>query len=158
MSGGAPKRAETPDINVRNLQRKVRIDLPALQMFAGRALTVCLAHRPSHKTQLRKLREISILLISDRRMAALHGRFLKKSGPTDVITFDHGEIFISAETARKHARAFNSSVLRETKLYIIHGLLHLHGFDDRTKADARRMEKMQNKVLKQISGARGRGD
>jgi probable rRNA maturation factor len=154
MSGGAPKRPETPDINVRNLQRKVRIDLPALQMFAERALTVCLAHRPRHKTQLRKLREISILLISDRRMAALHRRFLKKSGPTDVITFEHGEIFISAETARKHAREFTSSVLGETKLYIIHGLLHLHGFDDRTKADARRMEKMQNKVLKQISGGK----
>jgi probable rRNA maturation factor len=158
MSGVAPKRPEAPDINVRNLQRKVRIDLPALQMFAGRALTVCLAHRPSHKTELRKLREISILLISDRRMATLHRRFLKKSGPTDVITFDHGEIFISAETARKHARAFNSSVLRETKLYIIHGLLHLHGFDDRNKTDARKMEEMQNKVLTRISGARGRSD
>jgi probable rRNA maturation factor len=89
-------------------------------------------------------------------MASLHRRFLKKSGPTDVITFDHGEIFISAERARKHARAFNSSVLGENKLYIVHGLLHLHGFDDRTKADARRMEKMQNKVLKQISAAKGR--
>ena len=45
--------------------------------------------------------EIFVWLISDRRMAHLHRKFLGLSGPTDVLTFQHGEIFISVETARR---------------------------------------------------------
>jgi probable rRNA maturation factor len=139
-------RAEKPEISVRNLQRKVRIDIPVLQRFAERALIGCLHYRRGSDTQLRRLSEISIVLISDWRMCDLHRRFLNKSDSTDVITFDHGEIFISAETARQHARRFSSSVLHEVQLYIVHGLLHLHGFDHRGKADARMMDGLQKKI------------
>jgi probable rRNA maturation factor len=152
MSRASP-RVEKPEISVRNLQRKVRVDIPALQGFAERALMGCLHYRRGSDTQLRRLSEISILLISDRRMCDLHRRFLNRSGSTDVITFDHGEIFISVETARKHARRFSSSVLHEVQLYIIHGLLHLHGFDDRGKAGAREMEEVQKKILERIANA-----
>ena len=104
--------------------------------------------RPSaHRTQLSRLAAISILLISDRRMSSLHRRFLNTAGPTDVITFDHGEIVISAETARKHARRFKSSTLREIQLYIVHGLLHLNGHEDRSKRGARKMEIVQQKIF-----------
>jgi probable rRNA maturation factor len=80
-------------------------------------------------------------------MALLHRRFLNQSGPTDVITFQHGEIFISVDTARRHARVFGSSFAREVRLYIIHGLLHLHGFDDQSEADAKKMRLAQEKIL-----------
>jgi probable rRNA maturation factor len=100
------------------------------------------------RTDLRKLSEIFIWLISDRRMALLHRKFLGQSGPTDVLTFQHGEIFISVDTARRHARAFGNSLLRELKLYIVHGLLHLHGFDDQTPADARKMKTTEEKILR----------
>ena len=76
-------------------------------------------------------------------MALLHRKFLGQRGPTDVMTFQHGEIFISVETARRHARAFGNSLLREIKLYIVHGLLHLHGFDDQTQAEAHKMKTAQ---------------
>ena len=49
--------------------------------------------------------------------------------------------------AKRHARAFGNSLLHELQLYIVHGILHLHGFDDRTQLGARRMEKMQAKIL-----------
>jgi len=78
----------------------------------------------------------------------LHRKFLGQSGATDVLTFQHGEIFISVDTARRYARAFGNSLLRELKLYIVHGLLHLHGFDDRTPADAKRMKNTQEKILR----------
>lgn len=143
----APTQMEEPKIRVWNRQRKVRLDIPALQGFAERALTVCLTHPPRHGTQLRRINEISVLLISDRRMSGLHRRFLEKLGSTDVITFDHGEIFISVEIARKHARRFKSSISREIQLYIVHGLLHLHGFDDRSKPDAVKMKETQRKIL-----------
>ena len=80
-------------------------------------------------------------------MASLHRQFLNQSGPTDVLTFQHGEIFISIETARRQARAFGNSLTRELRLYIVHGLLHLHGFDDRKRTDARKMERIQKRIL-----------
>jgi len=43
-----------------------------------------------------------------------------------VLTFQHGEIFISTQTAKQHARVFANSIMRELQLYIVHGLLHLH--------------------------------
>ena len=61
------------------------------------------SHSLNEATQLKRLREIFVLLISDRRMARLHRQFLNKAGPTDVLTFEHGEIFISVERARDHA-------------------------------------------------------
>ena len=80
-------------------------------------------------------------------MTSLHRQFRNQTGPTDVLTFQHGEIFISVETARKHARTFGNPLPRELRLYIVHGLLHLHGFDDRKRADARKMEEVQKLIL-----------
>ncbi len=94
-----------------------------------------------------KLREISVWLISDRRMSRLHRQFLGQSGPTDVLTFQHGEIFISVETTKRHAHIFGNPFVRELKLYIVHGLLHLHGFDDQTPGEARKMKNVQEKIL-----------
>jgi probable rRNA maturation factor len=146
-----------PGITVRNLQRKVVVDTARLQCFAERALRICYSSRPSQRSVLHQLRQIFILLISDRRMSSLHHRFLNQPGPTDVITFDHGEIFVSAETACKHARRFNTSPIREIQLYIVHGLLHLNGFNDQTRASARKMAQRQQKILSAVSKPGGRG-
>jgi len=136
-----------PKVTVHNLQRAVPIDVVDLENFAGEAQRRCLQLRRNKLTDLTKLREIFILFISDRRMASLHRRFLKQSGSTDVLTFQHGEIFISAETARRQASAFGNSLARELRLYVVHGLLHLHGLDDRSEADARRIKTAQEKIL-----------
>ena len=144
--------AQTSEIKVRNLQRIVPIDTAALENFARKALRLCLELRKTAVTDLMKLREIYVLIVSDRRMSALHRQFLNKRGPTDVITFSHGEIFISAETARRHARQFRNSLPHELQLYVVHGLLHLHGFDDASRTDARRMKKIQEEILEQARG------
>ena len=143
---------QTAEIKVRNLQRLVAIDTAALENFARKALRLCLELRKTAVTDLIKLREISVLIVSDRRMSALHRQFLSKSGPTDVITFSHGEIFISVETARRQARQFRNTLPRELQLYVVHGLLHLHGFDDGTRVDARKMECAQKRILAKASG------
>lgn len=145
------KLADIPEIRVRNLQRGVRLDAKRLEKFAKKALPLCLALRKGKATDLTTLREIFVLIISDRRMASLHRHFLNESGPTDVITFSHGEILISAETARRQARQFAKSLTRELQLYIVHGLLHLHGFDDRDKAGSREMNAIQRRVLGRVS-------
>ncbi|MGA7273608.1 MAG: rRNA maturation RNase YbeY [Candidatus Udaeobacter sp.] len=136
-----------PRITVRNRQRKIALNAAALEKFAAKVVRCCLEMHKRRETELSRLRNVSVWLISDRRMSRLHRQFLGKMGPTDVLTFQHGEIFISVETAKRHARAFGNSLLRELQLYIVHGLLHLHGFDDRTQPGARRMEKMQAKIL-----------
>src|SRR4051812_49361437 len=111
-------------INVRNLQKKVAVQVPALQRSAEWALELVKKIRQRKSTPLDHLEEISVLLISDRKMAGLHQRFLNQAGPTDVITFDHGEIFVSVDTAQKNRRRFGFSLGREIALYIVHGLLH----------------------------------
>jgi probable rRNA maturation factor len=141
-------RMTAPEIWVRNRQRKTPVNLADLEIFAGKALPRCLKLRKRKPTDLDKLQEVFVWLISDRRMALLHRKFLHQMGPTDVLTFQHGEIFISVETAKRHARAFRNSLARELCLYIAHGLLHLHGFEDRTPAAARKMKAMQKKIVR----------
>ena len=140
-----------PKIIVRNLQRKIPVNVVDLEKFAQKAVERCLRLSRNKTTDLIQLSEISVLIISDRKMAALHRQFMNESGPTDVMTFQHGEIFVSAETARRHARRFGDAFGREVRLYVIHGLLHLHGFDDRDEAAARKMESVQRKILAQTT-------
>lgn len=136
-----------PEIRARNLQRMVSVDVVDLENFAKRAVRHCLQIRKRTATRLTKLHQIFIYLISDCRMSLLHREFRNQSGPTDVLTFQHGEIFISVETARRHARRFGNSLVQELRLYVVHGLLHLHGFSDRRKSEARKMEMVQQRIL-----------
>jgi rRNA maturation RNase YbeY len=136
-----------PDISVRNLQRKIPVNVAKLQNFAVDAVRRCLRLNKQKETYLRKLREVFVWLISNRRMALLHRKFMHQTGATDVLTFQHGEIFISVETAKKNAGAFGNSLSEELRLCVVHGLLHLHGFDDRTQPDARKMEAAQSRIL-----------
>jgi probable rRNA maturation factor len=140
-------RVPAPKISVRNLQRKVRVTVVDLEKFARKALSLCLRMPPKEKTDLIRLPEISVLIVSDSRIASLHRQFMNESQPTDVITFQHGEIFVSAETARRNARRFGNSLARELCLYVVHGLLHLHGFDHHNEGSARKMEIAQRRIL-----------
>jgi probable rRNA maturation factor len=142
-----------PEISVRNLQGTIPVNAAALEKFAAKVLRHCLQLRKGKQTDLRELGEVFVWLISDRRMSLLHRQFLGQTGPTDVLTFQHGEIFISVEAAKRQARVFGNSLVRELQLYIVHGLLHLHGFDDRTPAEARKMARRQEKILSDCSGA-----
>ena len=151
--GSNPKSFAPAHINVRNRQRKIPVNVADLQIFAGKALRQCLQLRKRKPTDLDKLHEVFVWLISDPRMASLNRKFMHQTGPTDVLTFQHGEIFISVETARRNARAFGSSLTGELRLYVVHGLLHLQGFDDRTEIGARKMKRVQEKILQDCSGA-----
>ena len=142
-----------PCVIVRNLQQKISVNVAELERFAGNAVQNSLQLHQRQRTDLRKLSEIFVWLISDRRMALLHRKFLGESGPTDVLTFQHGEIFISVDTARRHARVFGNSLVPELKLCIVHGLLHLHGFDDQTPSNAHKMKAAQEKILRICRGA-----
>jgi probable rRNA maturation factor len=137
--------SESGAISIRNLQRKIAFDRTALEQFALRALRLC-CQQPG--ASLTNREEIGVLVVSDRKIADLHRRFMKIAGPTDVITFQHGEIFISADTAQRQAAAYGTSLEHELRLYLVHGLLHLHGFDDHDPAARRRMDSVQEGIVR----------
>lgn len=135
-------------ITLHNAQRRLRVPLDELKRFAHVALELC--PKPLALTS------VEVIFVSDRRIAELHRKFMNISGPTDVITFQHGEIFISVDTAKANARRFKSSTNGELKLYIVHGLLHLLGFDDTTPAAARRMETVQQRIFSKAERESGK--
>ena len=140
-----------PKISVRNLQHRIAVDVVDLEKFAQKAAKLCLSLPGENTAELEKLPQVSVLIVSDRQIASLHKQFMNESGPTDVITFQHGEIFISGEMAKRNAQRFESSVINELRLYIVHGLLHLHGFDDRDPDNAQKMEAVQRKILAKVT-------
>lgn len=135
-------------IVLRNLQRRVPLELSWLRRFAIVAREEAGVHSPDGAFALRALDEVSIAIVSDQRMARLHLEFMGIAGPTDVITFEHGDIVISAETARANAAEYGQPVDHEIALYILHGLLHLNGFDDRNARDRKRMHALQARLFK----------
>lgn len=90
------------------------------------------------ESELAQLEEVEVSLVDDETLARLHGEFLDDPSPTDVITFPHGEILVSVEMAAVRADEFGKSELGETFLYVIHGLLHLAGFDDHEAEERRK--------------------
>ena len=135
-----------PLITIRNVQRSVLFSTPKLQRFVGIACKLVWQTR-RQKSEIASLKQIHILIVSDRRMAALHKEFCGITGATDVLTFQHGEIVISADTAATQARMFHTNVTAEIQLYVLHGLLHLAGFDDATPSKRRQMHQLQRKLM-----------
>ncbi len=134
-------------ITIINRQRAVRVDLSSLREFAEQALIECLKLQQRKLGSLAELPEVSVVLVSDKRIADIHGRFMNDPTPTDVITFDHGEIVISTQTAKRQARQFGTSLAHEVRLYLVHGLLHLCGYDDKTREGAAEMKRVQERVV-----------
>jgi probable rRNA maturation factor len=94
---------------------------------------------------------ISLAVVDDARIRALHRRFLNKDSATDVLSFVlsdeseplEGEIVVSGETARRMAARLGWKAEDELLLYVIHGALHLVGYDDTTRRDARVMRQRE---------------
>jgi len=108
--------------------------------------------------------EVSILLLDDRAIAGLNAQYLKKAGPTDVISFPMhdgacpaiqpqllGDIAISLETAERQAAERGVSFEEEMASLLIHGMLHLLGYDHETSpTDKKRMLSLQEKILARV--------
>ena len=95
-------------------------------------------------------------------MRAVNKKYLKHDFVTDVLTFDLGEdcgeIIICPHAALINARAHRTTVDKEIVLYVIHGILHLAGFDDHSPKDILKMRKMERELFPSLlykEGARG---
>jgi probable rRNA maturation factor len=128
-----------------NRQRSVKVDLPDVRRIVDAALPLCL--RKPRKSGVRIPAEIEISLLGEAAIARVHGEFLDDPTPTDVITFEHGEILIGAPIAESNARKFRHPVAHELALCAIHGLLHLLGYDDLTPKERAIMHRKQEEIL-----------
>jgi len=88
--------------------------------------------------------------VDGKTIGQVHGAFLGDPSPTDVITFQHGEILICPEVAKEQAPRFASTVEREVLLYGIHGLLHLCGWSDKTTKQQAKMNREQERILRVV--------
>jgi probable rRNA maturation factor len=142
-------------------------------MIVNRQRRVPVAVRPLQQFQERVRRElgfahksVTIELISDAAMARLNETFRKKKGPTDVLSFPAngdrpkpgaeyvGDIAISPETARRNARRFSRSLPAEMRILILHGMIHLSGFDH--ESDHGEMDRFERRLRKRL-GVAGQG-
>lgn len=137
----------TPGIALRNRQRAVRLPLPLLRRVASRAVGACLARRGPGEAVLGELEAVEATFVSDAAIAKVHAEFLGDATATDVITFAHGEILISAETAAREASARGEPLERELLRYLVHGLLHLNGHEDQLPGRAAAMWAAQEAVV-----------
>lgn len=143
------------ELSLRNRQRDRPINLPRLRRLIRSLLVVDFR---SSEAQL------CVHLVGAEEMTRVNRQYLNHVGSTDVITFDHsenssgeeihGEVFVSIADAVKQGREFGTSWQSELARYVIHGLLHLRGYDDVDPADRKTMKKEENRLLKQVS-ARG---
>lgn len=99
--------------------------------------------------------ELSIVFVTDEAIARVHEVFMNDPNATDVITFPPdskmhfaGEIIVSVDHALDQAKELNESFSRELSLYLIHGWLHLAGYDDRAEKDRTAMRVAEQKAIK----------
>lgn len=102
--------------------------------------------------------ELSIAIVDDATIHELNRRYLNHDYATDVLSFAldgsagrlDGEIVASAETAARTGRKLGLPAERELLLYLVHGALHLVGFDDKSPAASRRMRAEERRILEKI--------
>ena len=113
---------------------------------------------------------LGVYLLSSKEMTRLNETFVKHEGCTDVITFDYtetpddngkhtssagnginAEVFVCLDEAMRQARRFQTTWQSELARYIIHGLLHLQGYDDATATKRRRMKREEDRWVTDTS-------
>lgn len=95
--------------------------------------------------------EIGIILLDDEEIQRYNIRYRGVNEPTDILAFPidkkTGELFISLQSARRQARIYHQSLKKELNLLVIHGLLHLNGYDDTTKKSRLVMRREEKTIL-----------
>lgn len=109
--------------------------------------------------------ELGIALVGAKEMARVNWQFLQHEGSTDVITFDHaekrkvksgkrkilhGELFICVDDAVQQAKEFGTNWQSEVVRYVVHGVLHLLGYDDLKPHLRRTMKREENRLVRRL--------
>lgn len=106
------------------------------------------------ESEIRRLRDVNIIFCSDNYILDINQRFLQHDYFTDIITFDYcegadlsGDLFISVDSVRENALEYGTEFDDELNRVIVHGVLHLIGYDDHTEEDISMMRSKENYYL-----------
>ena len=148
-------RTKTPSIYVSVVSRTNHMRVPRKRIFQ-------LAEFVASKTQ-RPILDVDVAVVDSREMGSYNRRYLHHAGTTDVISFDLSDapdgpliaqIIVCGQVAVRQAAKHACGVQRELLLYITHGLLHLLGYDDRKKQEAKAMSLYQEQLLDEFFAMR----
>lgn len=116
--------------------------------------------RKAHRLLRTPLMELSVALIGRQKMRQLHSQFLGSRRTTDVMSFPlefdslgrpiSGEIVICVSEARRRSRQLGITLRKELLLYALHGMLHLCGFDDKTRRQSHFMHAKEDAILRRL--------
>ena len=140
--------ARAARVTLANCQRDERVPVAWLRRVAECAV---------RRLRIRGPGTLTISLIDRRAMARLNRRLLGHHGVTDVLSFRYdgeaiiGEVLVSPSFARRYANEHGLVFRDEVARYIVHGLLHWLGHDDRTLAEQQRMRRMEDRVLRRCA-------
>ena len=102
--------------------------------------------------------DLTIIFVNETRMAKINLKHLRHEGTTDIITFDytpptllHGELIVCPAVASEHADQYQVTLGQEIVRNIIHGVLHLLGYDDKESTARKKMKREENRLLKKLS-------
>ena len=105
-------------------------------------------------SEAKKLGDIAIIFCSDNYILNINIQYLQHDYYTDIITFDYcegnrlsGDLFISVDSVRENAKEYGSTFEEELNRVIVHGVLHLMGYDDHTDEDITQMRAKENASL-----------
>ena len=121
--------------------------LTALEEISPQAAGIALEHATTEDSPLSLLATLEVALVDDETSDRVHRDFMNIEGPTDVITFHHGEIVIGVQVAERQAAEYGEPLARELLRYLVHGLLHLAGHDDDEPERRAAMEKVQEEIV-----------
>ena len=106
------------------------------------------------ESEIRKIADISIIFCSDNYILDVNQKYLQHDYFTDIITFDYcegdrlsGDLFISVDSVRENAVEYGTEFSEELYRVIVHGVLHLIGYDDHNDEDIAMMRKKENYYL-----------
>ncbi|MBN2348278.1 MAG: rRNA maturation RNase YbeY [Bacteroidales bacterium] len=106
------------------------------------------------QSELKRLGEINIVIVSDKEILIINKQYLNHNYFTDIITFSNnrkerisGEIYISLDAVKANAATLHTSFNEEMRRVLIHGVLHLIGYNDHTTREKNNMRKLEDKYL-----------
>jgi len=144
------------EIIIGNHQDAVEIPLSwltALEDVGEKAARMAAGFAVDEENSLAHLATLEVALVDDETSARVHMDFMEIPGPTDVITFHHGEIVIGAEVALRQAEEYGEPFGREILRYFVHGLLHLAGHEDAGETGRKAMETAQEEIVAKLWAA-----
>ena len=109
-------------------------------------------------SEIRKIGDINVIFCSDNYILDINMKYLQHDYFTDIITFDYcegkvlsGDLFISVDSVRENSIEFGTDFEEELHRVIVHGVLHLIGYDDHTEEDKKVMRQKENYYLQMRS-------